>query len=195
MPRTEQAFQQIRDERRLQILDKAAVVFATRGLADTKIGDIAEAADISQGLLYRYFVDKDDMFIAILERAVGGVLRLAEQAVAQPGTPWDRLLWLTDRFLTSLRKEPLYYQIFSQALSIPGAVHDTIEKFHELVDVLLLLIREGQTAGQITPGDPEQLMLLYLCCIYGLAAGTSVFHRSLIKHFPDAKAVLQILKT
>lgn len=194
MPRTEQAFKQIRDERRLQLLDVAARVFAQKGLADTKISDISVAAGISQGLLYRYFKDKDDIFVAILERAVYGVLRLVEKAQEISGTPWDKLRWLTDRFLNGMSKEPVYYRIFSQALSIPGAVKETIDEFRGLYDGLLQLIQEGQAANQVVAGDAEKLVLLYLCCIYGLAAGTGLFTRSLKAHFPDADEVLQILK-
>ena len=88
MPRTEEAFQQIRDESKRQILDAAVKVFAQKGLANTKISDLAEAAGVSQGLLYRYFTDKDDVFIALLERAINGVIQIAQTAIGQPGLRW-----------------------------------------------------------------------------------------------------------
>ena len=72
MPRTEQAYQQIRDDRREFILRASARVFAEKGLSNTKISDLAEAAGISQGLLYRYYADKEAVFIAILEHGIGG---------------------------------------------------------------------------------------------------------------------------
>jgi AcrR family transcriptional regulator len=43
-------------------------VFAAKGLASTKIEDLAEAAGVSQGLLYRYFTDKEDVFLHFLSR-------------------------------------------------------------------------------------------------------------------------------
>ncbi len=54
MPRTEEANQRIREERRGQILDAAARVFARKGLAGARIADIAAAGEMSQGLIFRY---------------------------------------------------------------------------------------------------------------------------------------------
>src|SRR5258707_11028498 len=93
MPRTEQAYERIRDERREQVIQAAAQVFARKGLADTKIADIAAAADISHGLVYRYFKSKEEVFAAVVERAVQGINRVAQEALQQPGTPLDQLRW------------------------------------------------------------------------------------------------------
>jgi AcrR family transcriptional regulator len=54
------------EERRLQILDTALDVFASKGFAAASIKDIAAAAGISQGLLYHYFNSKE----ALLEATV-----------------------------------------------------------------------------------------------------------------------------
>jgi hypothetical protein len=54
-PRTSLSNQKIRDERRGQILQVALKVFAYKGLAATKIAEIAAQACISQGLIHHYF--------------------------------------------------------------------------------------------------------------------------------------------
>ncbi|MCL6627892.1 MAG: TetR/AcrR family transcriptional regulator, partial [Alicyclobacillus shizuokensis] len=59
MPRTEKVNQQIRDERKEQILAAAAEVFARNGYVGTRIDDIASAAGISKGLIYHYFGGKE----------------------------------------------------------------------------------------------------------------------------------------
>jgi AcrR family transcriptional regulator len=195
MPRTKEAFQQIRDESKQHILDKAAEVFASKGLASTKISDLAEAAGISQGLLYRYFSSKEDVFIELLERAVHGAVQRAQAALELPGTPWNRLLRLTEQFLKGMSEEPMYHQIFSQALALPGRAREIVEELGALMYALRQLIIDGQTEGQIAKRrDPDQLVLLYLCCLYGLAAGAGFNSRALMAHFPDAENILQILK-
>jgi AcrR family transcriptional regulator len=82
MPRTKEVFQQIRDLSKQKILEKAAEVFANRGLANTRVSDLSEAASISQGLLYRYFTDKDDVFVALLDRAINGVTDYAQKELS-----------------------------------------------------------------------------------------------------------------
>jgi AcrR family transcriptional regulator len=55
------------EERRLQILDTALKIFAARGFKGTSIKDIAEAANISQGLMYHYFASKEGLLEATVE--------------------------------------------------------------------------------------------------------------------------------
>ena len=195
MPRSEQAFQQIRDESRQHILDAAAEVFAKNGLANTKISDLAEAAGVSQGLLYRYFTDKDDVFVALLERAVNGVNDIAQACIEQTGTPLEKLRWFTEQVLQGMSEGRAYLQLISQAMALSGRAHETIWKLETVVKVLRDLIGEGQTSGEIAKRDPDQLIILYFGCIYGLAAGKGFSIPWLDEHFPVADAVLQILKS
>jgi len=194
MPRTKEAYRQIRDARKEQILDAAAAVFAERGLASTKIGDLTAAAGVSQGLLYRYFSDKEDVFAALVERSVQHAVQRAQSAMENEGTAWERLRALTEDFLRGMSEKPMYYQIFLQAFALSGPVHEIIGELQSLVAALRRLIVDGQAAGQMSKRDPDQLVLLYLSCLYGLAAGMGLAHRGLAAHFPDAEAVLQILR-
>lgn len=194
MPRTEEAFQQIRDESRRHILDEAAKVFAAKGVANTKISDLAEAAGVSQGLLYRYFIDKDDVFIALLERAINGIIDIAQTSIEHTGTPLEKLHRLTEQVLQGMSEGPVYLQLISQAMALSGRAHVTIWKLETVVKILRELIIEGQTVGEIAKRDPDQLVILYLGCLYGLAAGKGFSIPWLDEHFPVADAVLQILK-
>ena len=56
--------------RRIQILDAAARLFAEKGFHRTTTKDIAEAADVSEGTLYNYFENKEDMLLGIMSRLV-----------------------------------------------------------------------------------------------------------------------------
>ena len=51
-------------------VDKAAVaLFATKGVAGVSIGDIAAAAGVSQGALYRHYRGKDDLAATLFSTA------------------------------------------------------------------------------------------------------------------------------
>ena len=194
MPRTKEAFRQIRDERKEQILRIAAEVFASKGVASAKIEDLAEAAGVSQGLLYRYFANKEEVFAELLERVVHGAVQQAQAALEYPGTPWERLRWTTEQFLKGMSQEPIHYQLFSQALALPGRVHEILGEMEEMRKALRQLVVEGQAAEQVSKRDPDQLVLLYFCCLYGLAAGIGMSSNELAAHFPDAEAVIHILR-
>jgi AcrR family transcriptional regulator len=194
MPRTKEAFQQIRDESRQHILDIAAEVFAGKGLVNTKISDLAEAAGVSQGLLYRYFIDKDDLFIALLETPVSGAIQWTQDAIEYIGSPLEKLRRLTRQFLQGMSEKPVYFRILTQAMALSGRVFETLAKLETVVKMLRDLITEGQKLGEIAKRNPDQLVFLYLSCLYGLAAGKSLNIDWIDEHFPAAEAVLQVLK-
>jgi AcrR family transcriptional regulator len=52
----------------LSLLDAAGEVFATRGFDETQTPDIAERAGVSVGTFYRYFGDKRQIFIELVNR-------------------------------------------------------------------------------------------------------------------------------
>jgi AcrR family transcriptional regulator len=194
LPRTQEAYQLIRDERREQILCSAAEVFERNGLANTKISDLAEAAGISQGLLYRYFANKEEVFAELMRWATDQAIQQTQEILALSGTPWEKLSWLTERYLQGMVQKPMYYQLLAQSLALPASMRKIAERLEVLAKALRQLIIEGQAAGQVAKRDPDQLVLLYICCFYGLAASIGIGYDKLEAHVPDAEAVLHFLK-
>lgn len=71
--------------RRAQIVETAVRLFAESGYHDTTIDDIAREAQISKGLVYKYFKDKNDVLFFVLchvleEYDNEGVLRCSAEA-------------------------------------------------------------------------------------------------------------------
>lgn len=53
--------------RKKEILDAAIRIFSEKGYEKTSIADIARSIQVAQGLCYRYFPSKEDLFEAALE--------------------------------------------------------------------------------------------------------------------------------
>ena len=62
------------DERRNQLLDVGARLFAAKPYPDVLMEDVAEQAGISRALLYRYFPNKSALFAAIYRQAADRLL-------------------------------------------------------------------------------------------------------------------------
>ena len=85
MPRTTEANQRIREAQRAKILESARSVFARKGMEAT-ITDIATEAQISIGLAYRYFADKEAIFSALVKQTIPAEFALVPAAF---GDAWD----------------------------------------------------------------------------------------------------------
>ena len=83
-------------ERKAEILDAAAALFASSGLR-TSLQQIADACGILPGSLYHHFESKEAIFIALVERYQAELAEIAEKAVdpgASPGRPDERIVAL-----------------------------------------------------------------------------------------------------
>ena len=74
-PRTKEQFQDIRLERKQQILEAALEVFAMNGYHKASISHIAKEANISKGLLYNYFDNKEKLLLDVMKDGINYLLR------------------------------------------------------------------------------------------------------------------------
>lgn len=172
-PRTDLSNQKIRCERRDQILHAALKVFAYKGLKAAKIADIAAQAGISQGLIHHYFVCKEDVFTAVVERAMTGAMAAFEDPASVNSDPLERLTLITDRMLQGLVIHPEYMLVLTQSLvnqDAPPEVGKLLASLGQQLNTLLVgLIEAGQAAGKVVQGNPQELAMTYIATIQGLA--------------------------
>src|SRR2546429_2731044 len=196
-PRTEETNARIREEQKERILEAAKALFAHKGFSETKMSDIAAAANVSYGLAYHYFANKEAIFISLLQKALQGSVELMLRAQTQPGTPWDRLNWLILQISQGAQEEPEYEMLILQALTsqaVPQEMRQFVLRESQLShEALKQLIVEGQTAGEVVAGDPDLLTTTFEWCIQGMVFGLS-YWRYEATHLPDADTVLRLLK-
>jgi AcrR family transcriptional regulator len=75
------------ERNRERILAAAAEVFADRGL-DVSLDDIAMAAGVGVGTVYRRFADKDALIDALFEDKIGRAATLAQECL-EMDDPWE----------------------------------------------------------------------------------------------------------
>jgi AcrR family transcriptional regulator len=78
------------ERNRQRILEAARVVFAERGLRGSH-DEIARAAGVGVGTVYRRFPDKEELIDALFEARIEEIAEIARAAVADPD-PWDALV-------------------------------------------------------------------------------------------------------
>jgi AcrR family transcriptional regulator len=196
-PRTEETNARIREEQKERILEAAKAIFAHKGFSETKMADIAAAANVSYGLTYHYFTNKEAIFTILLQKALQGALELMLHAQAQPGTPWDRLSWLLSQISQGAQEEPEFEMLVLQALTshaVPQEMRQVVLQESQLShEALKQLIIEGQVAGQVITGDPDLLTTTLEWCIQGMVFGIS-YNSYESTRLPDVESVLRMLK-
>src|SRR5262249_9380723 len=104
-----------RDERRQQILDAAAEIFANRGFAGTTTREIASAVGTTETVLYRHFPTKESLYAAILEQRIpsAGVERWLHELKAIADRNDDDALFraVVAAILESFRRDTVYHRL------------------------------------------------------------------------------------
>jgi len=197
LPRTEEANQRIREEQRAKILDAARKVFARKGMAAT-MADVAAAAEVSQGLAYRYFASKEAIFHVLVEQAVQSGIAGIQRIPKMPGTPGERLGFLVSMAWEGRREHPENYQLMYQVLDDEATSDDIRELISRqgqtYLEVLRQLIVDGQASGEVAEGDPDQLVIVFLSCLDGLSRQALREPEWVKKHFPETEIILRIFK-
>src|SRR4051812_1659563 len=103
--------QRRRETQRANILEGAKRAFALKGKAAT-MADVAQAGGVSQGLAYRYFASKEEIYRELVEQA----LEQAGIAIAQPihersATPGQRLALLITQLVDYHRDHLEIFQL------------------------------------------------------------------------------------
>lgn len=87
MPKAEAPKRLSRIVRRESILDAAQSVFAKTGFEGARTQQIADAAGISEALIYKYFPSKHHLYVAVLKRAASKQdTRFERLKLMDPGT-------------------------------------------------------------------------------------------------------------
>lgn len=73
------------DAVRRRILDAAERVFGARGYLGATTRDIARRAGIQKRMVFYYYPSKDELYRAVLERIIAGMVAIHEQFRAEPG--------------------------------------------------------------------------------------------------------------
>ncbi len=135
---------------RRDILEAATSLFAEKGVAETSIRDIAREAGQNTGMIYYYFEDKQDLFMAVMVEALMGTLGnvLAEEANTR-GDGSARLSRLLKQYLELVEENPEQALIMVRGLlrlvdreptPFVGLMADRLKVVEEIV-------KEGQHCG------------------------------------------------
>src|SRR6516162_8638980 len=107
-----------------KILDAAAGLFASQRFHEARMEDIAAAAEVGKGTIYRYFKDKEELYVALLERAATGIsARLAQETAAAQGVH-QRLQAVVRAILGYFDENPHLFDLIqhAEAMSQPQAL-------------------------------------------------------------------------
>ncbi len=163
-------------DRHQEILDAAAQVITERGLAETRISDVAEAAGVSPGLILYYFESKDRLLAEALTYSNDQFFLRMSREIRRMPSAREQLRHVIDLSVPGYLPEygrldewALWIEVWVRSLRDPQ-----IAKDREILDQrwrrsIADIIRAGQASGEFPGGDADELALRLGSLIDGLA--------------------------
>ncbi len=154
--------------RRPQILAAAAEVIAERGVAATRIADIADRSGVSPPAVLYWFDSKQQLLAEALVADDDQFYEELRERLAGAGDARERLAALFEAAADGAHDFALWMELWNQALR-----DEEMRKTRERFDArwraeIEAIVRDGQEAGEFGAADPAMVALSLSALIDGL---------------------------
>jgi AcrR family transcriptional regulator len=152
---------------RERLRDAAENVFAANGFHGASVSAICRQAGVAQGTYYRYFSNKDDAFLLLVEQLERALMDRLQASLALGDRPEQRLLGVYRETLRFIDENVALYRVFREA----EFIHSEIPKrfYHRICRHIADVIADGVSTGAFAASDPEVAAYAILGIILFLA--------------------------
>ncbi|MGE5146373.1 MAG: TetR/AcrR family transcriptional regulator [Candidatus Eiseniibacteriota bacterium] len=145
-----------------EVLEQAALLFASKGFAATSLQDVAEAIGLSRPALYYYFPSKNALLAAMVEDVtVAAVTMLAEIRNNVELGPEERLRRAVESLVLWSLERPNRFKVIDRAEELLppdiSATHEAAKR--QVLQAMSTLIADGVAAGILRPVEPRMAAL------------------------------------
>ncbi|MBR5421858.1 MAG: TetR/AcrR family transcriptional regulator [Lachnospiraceae bacterium] len=159
-----------KEERRKNILMNALRLFVERGYYDTRISDIAEAAQMSTGLMFHYFESKEELLTELVRMGAEGTKAAGREMGDIP--PDVYLTEFLRRMFSFAKEQPWVFNMFVLMGQVRRAgMPEEARKAAEAVDTVertAKLIEQGQKSGVFHKGDALIMSRCFWASVQGI---------------------------
>ena len=146
-------------QRREQLMEVATKLFARHGYEATTTAAIAEAAGITEPILYRHFKSKQELFVAIVRAMSEQTMKHWNDLIAGVVDPVERIRRVAAQFPSHIQKLSDAYHVIHGALSTSRdakVMKVMKEHYAQIEEFFVGVVSEGQKAGIfLTDMDPR----------------------------------------
>jgi AcrR family transcriptional regulator len=145
---------QRRELRKEAILEVAAPLFVHQGFSNTSLDDVAGALGLTRPAVYHYFRDKNQILLAIVERAFANLIGEARVVARSQCGSLEKLERIFTLHTTRVAADPqAIFLIVTQAAELSTTAQASLKRRQRAYENLLLgLVEQGMADGEIAPG-------------------------------------------
>ena len=160
MPRTPLQFQQMKDERKLSILEASLPLFSL-DRNKVSVDKICTAAKCSHGLVYHYFKDTDAVFAELRKSLTYKEIVEALNIKTNDKYAIESIRYFVEFFVNVAKSKDIAKIAFANIV-ISDEGKDSFE------EKLFALVERGQKEGDVTGGDKNDIAFCFINLMKGI---------------------------
>lgn len=151
-----------------KMLNAAARLFGTQRFHQVRMEDIAAEAQVGKGTLYRYFTDKDELYLALVTRASQQILERLHEELEETAGPIERLQTIVAAIVSFFDEQPHLLDLIQRTEVLRGPDFPWQKTRDEVLHMVLDIFKDAREQGTFTVRDPEMAALMLLAGLRGI---------------------------
>lgn len=175
------------DETKSRIIETAARLVASKGYAATSTKEIAEASQVAEGTIFKYFTSKENLLQVIMTSVIAHLKKETWETLVvhlnnQPNmSTYEKLSLLFDDRQAFFNKHKVVMTIMLHEVTVNKTVQDLIGKsiMPEIASVLRGIIEEGKRRGELKDLPTETMVIGFINLVLAPFLLHSLYHKDL----------------
>ncbi len=168
------------DIKREKILEAAYQQFLHYGYSKTTMNEIAGALSMSKALLYYYFPDKSQLYIAVTRKLANDYLQLLQDSIPQFADLKKAFIFQIDTHHNFILNNYNFFDyIRLNEQNMPDTIWEIVDFIRQSeMDLLGDAIKAESARGTIKPvANPREIVDLLLDALHGVRVGSAGYNK------------------
>ena len=143
-------------DKQAELMRAALQLFTQKGYAASSVREIVARAGVTKPVLYYYFRNKEELYLALIKRFVARIDALLKEVPADVGSRKNHLLDFFDRTFLVISENIDDFRLMHAIYYGPpqGAPYFDFDSYHaKYHGRVMLMVESGIAAGEFRPGD------------------------------------------
>lgn len=180
-------------QRRNQILESSFELFAEEGFGGVTFQKIANRCGIARTLIYRYFKDKEEIFLFAVKQGTDNISKIVRKVMdRQDLTPLEKLRRVLHLIVKLLQDNRLFLAVICDFLAIQkqtgGNVRRKVRRYtYGMKFFMVRLLRESMEAGLLRVVDADKVASHLFALLEAFVLNLTIVDR------PDSREYLALI--